>query len=399
MSLTTSTRGRVALVGADGQIRVHDLASGATRRLTLPKVQSALGRWGGSEGDERSAWPSWSPDGRWLACFQARRAEDEPSVVTALQLDGVEERELVELSRSSPIYAQWSPDGRQLAVLSQGAEDLELGVVPLDLSAEYRVIERGVPLFFAWAPESGRLLLHVGDRAQQVARLVTHDLRTGASGLLPEPPGAFCAPVYAGGRPVYVSDHLGASWVSTLGPERGRPESLATFEGLLALVPEPGRASVIVGAAPRGEGSPYAGLWRVALDGGEVTRLTEHDCLAFFCTPTGDRVVYASLDRAAGCLRWRVLDLDGGPSRELCPFWPSPEQLFYLHFFEQFATTHAPISADGRTLVYASVLGGERDEDLDDSDPACHVLALDLDDPDAQPRSLGEGSFAVCSPC
>lgn len=387
--------GRIALVGADRQIYVADLASGARRVLTLSKRQSPLARWGRTESEERSVWPCWSPDGRWIACFQTRRTEEDPSVVSVVQVDGVEERELVELSRAAPIYASWSADSASLAVLSQGSDALELGVVPLNQSRAYRVVERGVPLFFSWNPDGARLLLHVGDRAQRAARLVSHDLRIGASVLLSEAPGAFCTPVFAGSRPVVVSDHLGASWVSTPGSERGRSAALATFEGLLAMVPEPGGAGLVVGAAPRGEGSPYAGLWRVALDGGEVRRLTEQDCMAFFVTPDGSRVVYASVDRSAGCLLWRVVDLSGGPPRELCPFWPSPEQLFYLHFFEQFALSHSPISADGRTLVFSGLVGlpGQEGEA-----PPCHVLALDIHDPDAQPRSLGEGSFAVAAP-
>lgn len=391
----SSSPGRVAMVGHDRQIHVMDLATGAGRRVTVPKHQSPLARWGQTPGDERSLWPCWSPDGRWIACFQSRRADDDPSVVSVVQVDGVEERELVELTRSAPIYAAWSADGAQLAVLSQGPDELEIGVVPVNLSRDYRVVERGVPLFFCWNPDGARLMLHVGDRAQRAARLVTHDLRLGGSVLLSEAPGAFCTPVYAGSRPVYVSDHLGASWVTTSGVERGRSASLATFDGLLALVPEPGGEGVVVGAAPRGEGSPYAGLWRVALDGSAVTRLTEQDCMAFFLTPDGRRIVYASVDRSAGCLLWRVVDLCGGPPRELCPFWPSPEQLFYLHFFEQFALSHSPISADSRTLVYSSLVGMPGP---DGEPPPGHVLALDLDDPDAQPRSLGEGSFAVCSP-
>ena len=401
MSLTRQGPGKVAFVGSDEQIYVADLATGRRRQLTLPKGVSALQRWGGRLGEERSAWPCWSPDARWIACFQARRPDREAAVVSAIQVDGVEERELAELDRFSPIYAQWSPDGQWLAVLSQGTDELELGVVPLDQRAGYRVLERGVPLFFTWGPDSARLLVHVGDRAQQVARLVVHDIRTFSTALLPQSPGAFCTPVYVGSRPVYVSDQLGANWVSALGPERGRAEALATFEGLVALVPDPRGGGVIVGAAERGEGSAYSGLWRVPLDGGAPLRLSELDCMAWFTASRGDRVLVASLDRTSACLRWRVID-EGAPIREVCPFWPSREQLFYLHFFEQFALSHSPVSADGRTLVYASSVGPDGDAASDEGaigPRETHILALDLDDADAQPRSLGEGSFAVCSPC
>ena len=126
--------GRVALVGADRQIYVADLANGARRVLTLSKHQSPLARWGRTAGEERSLWPCWSPDGRWIACFQTKRTDEDPSVVSVVQVDGVEERELVELTRSAPIYASWSADSGSLAVLSQGSDELELGVVPVNLS-------------------------------------------------------------------------------------------------------------------------------------------------------------------------------------------------------------------------------------------------------------------------
>ncbi len=387
---------RVATMGVDHQIHLVDTHGHGRRPLTLPKVPSALARWGSYAGAGVSSWPCWSPDGRWIACFQAQDEEQPANVVAAVEVDGVEERELIELDGRSPLYCRWHPGGRMLAVLTQSGRDLELGVCDLDQLGGMRTVQRGVPLFFAWAPEGRRLLMHAGDEEGGRSRLLLLNLDDDlAPAPLPDAPGSFCAPVYAGGRPVYVSHHLDRSWVSVARRDGRRAEALAAFDGLLAVLPDPKGGRVVVGSAPRGEGTAYDGLWLVPLDGGPVERLTDDPCMAFFWDPTGGRLICASVDFMASCLRWRLLDLQTRQMRELSLFWPSRELLFYLHFFEQFADSHRLISADGRTLVYASYAASEQGTP---DGARCHVLALDLDDPDPQPRVLGEGSFGVCAP-
>lgn len=387
--------GRVALVGVDQQIHVVDPAGRRSRQLSYPKVSSALSRWGAVAGQGSSSWPCWSPDGRWIACFQSREEDGPLSVVSALEADGVEERELAELSGLAPIYAQWEPGGRRLAVLSQADQELELGLCDLDDLGRYRPVERGVPLFFSWAPDGGRLLIHVGS-AEGLSRILLQ--RADGKGepiVLPDPPGSFCTPVYSGSRPVYVGGHLGRSWLCVARPDGGRSLALGAFDGLVAVLPDPSAPRVAVGAAPRGEGTPYEGLWVAPLDGGPMARVTEDAVMAFFWAPDGGRLLYASPDLVSSCLRWRSVELASGKIRDLCPFWPSRELLFYLHFFEQFATSHPLVSPDSRSLVFASYAASEQGT----PDTArCHVLAIDLDDPDPQPRILGEGTLGVFSP-
>lgn len=386
---------RVAIMGADHQIQLVDTDGRGRRPLTLPKVPSALARWGSYAGAGVSGWPCWSPDGRWIACFQATNEDMSPNIVSVVEVDGVEERELVELNDAVPIYCRWHADSRLLAVLTQSEQELGLGVCDLEDLGGMRMIRQGVPLFFTWAPEGERLLMHVGS-AEGPSQLVVHDLKAEVPELvLPDAPGSFCAPVYAAGRPVYVGAHLGRSWLCVARRDGRRAVGLGAFEGLVAVLPDPVGPRVVVGAAPRGEGTPYQGLWLAPLDGGPIERLTEDPCMAFFWDPRGGRLVYATVDLMASCLRWHLLDLETRRSRELCPFWPSRELLFYLHFFEQFASSHSLVSADGRTLVFASYAASEAGTP---ESTRCHVLALDLDDPDPQPRTLGEGTFGVCAP-
>lgn len=387
-----SAAARLAFVAPDRQIHVMDASGGRSRPVTWSKAPGALSRWGGAGGDDATSWPCWSPDGAWIACFQSR-GEDGPYVVSAVEADGIEERELFELSGAMPIYAQWSPHGDRLAVLAQEGDELLLETARLDEIGRRTVIDRGVPLFFSWAPDGERLLVHVG-RAEGARVLVRHATGRGTVTLFDDPAGSFCTPLFCGSEAVYVAGRGSGSWLAVSGADGEGTRLLGSWPGLLAVVPSPTSPVVALGAASRGEGSPYEGLSLVPLDGGDPTRLTDEPCMAFFWDPRGRYVLYAALDSAAGGLRWRSVEIEGGRTREHGLCHPSRDLLFHLHFFEQFGRSHPLISPDGRTLVYAShATPGRRD-----TDQGCQILAVDLLASGAEPRVLAEGSYAVFSP-
>ncbi|NOY25263.1 MAG: hypothetical protein GXP62_05265 [Oligoflexia bacterium] len=127
--------------------------------------------------------------------------------------------------------------------------------------------------------------------------------------------------------------------------------------------------------------------------------MSTHDLMAFFWCRGGQRLVYAALDQDAGCARWYRCDLGtDDPSdsveQELAAFWPSRDQLFLLHFFEQFAASHRIIDPSGRWLTWAS--HPEPGAEITDFSP--RIMALDLTSPDPDPIVLAPGSFAVFSP-
>ena len=64
-----------------------------------------------------------------------------------------------------------------------------------------------------------------------------------------------------------------------------------------------------------------------------------------------------AFDNHAG-MCWSVLDVAGARKRRLGDtFYPSRELVYFSWFFDQFATSHPPISADGTRLVFAGHLG------------------------------------------
>jgi hypothetical protein len=178
-----------------------------------------------------------------------------------------------------------------------------------------------------------------------------------------------------------------------------RPRHVATLRGLIAVVPDLEGRLLAIGSAPGGESTPYEGIWVTPVEGGPLSQVSTHPTMAFFWCRGGRRLVYASLDREAGCARWVRVDLDpSDPTEsqetELGPFWPSRDQLFLLHFFEQYAQSHAQIDPSGRWLVYAS----HPDPEAKDPDARPQILMLDLDAGDPEPVVLAQGSFAVFAP-
>lgn len=402
--LPSAPKSPIAFVGIDRQLHVLQADTGTQRQVTWSRVVGGLAGSSGAATPDGRSWPTWSPDGRWLACFRQAGAPGEaPTEVIAVEVDGVEERVLLELDGEVPIYAQWSSDGSSLAVLSQADEELQLWICTLD-GATPRVVEHGVPLFFSWVPQKDAMVVHSGGGAGRSGRIMLRAVGPeGEDVVFPTGPGTFCAPLMVAGDPprvAFVSAAPGErSHVITANVDGGRPRHVATLRGLLAVVPDKEGRQLAIGSAMEGESTPYDGVWLGDAEGGPLHQVSTHPCMAFFWCRGGRRLVYASLDREAGCARWTRMDL-GSPDPsdsvevELTPFWPTRDQLFLLHFFEQYAPSHAMVDPTGRWLVYAS----HPDPASDDPDTRPRILLIDLDQPDPEPQPIAFGRFAAFAP-
>jgi hypothetical protein len=387
--------GRIAFVGADKQVHVVDAGGGQHRQVTFANGPGATAPWGVPIQRDHSSWPCWSPDGRWLACFQSHTVPggDGPAWLTVLEVDGVEERRLAALPDGLPIYIQWNAQAERVAALIQVEDQLELSVCAISDIGGQRLVEQGVPLFFSWLPNGRRLLVHTGER-DGLKRLVGRSADgVGEDDIFNDVPGAFCTPMVVGEQAIYVTSREESSDLCIGSLTGERSHVLAEVEGLVAMIPSPDGRWVAYSTAARGQEAIYEGIRLARTDGSKDELLVEGPCKAFMWSPTGDRIIVAAPARRQPGLMWRIVEVPSGEVRELCTFWPSQDQMFYLHFFEQFSQSHPLISPDGKHLVFA----GHPAPGNSSVDTRSRIFVVPLDRESERPNSIALGDFAVFS--
>lgn len=389
---------RLAWITGDRQIATSN-ADGTDAKLLTTSFSRGFGSWSQLAPSQLTwSWPTWSPDATWVAGFVVEGSDDRtgPARVVAQRLDGSEEVVWDTGSDALPIYMQWRPDGSALAVLSQRRSELSLAVVAANRLGVSVPVEAGVPLFFSWTPDGTRLLVHTSTRGAPGGRIVLRDPLGDADDVAYDlPPGSFCAPVFVGSSAIWATPDDGGSLVYASNREGGRGRPLVNRKGLLALVPAPGGAPFLaMSNAVGGEGSPYGGIELIDLRDGTLRTLTRMECLAFFWSPTADWLLVAQVAADENCLRWWKVPTDGREPMDLGTFWPTREVVFYLHFFDQYTSSHPLVSADGRHVAFAGYPAGGGQADL--SRPP-RVYLKDVERPETPAAEVDGGSFAVFS--
>lgn len=350
--------------------------------------------WGAWQlGTPRSAsfsWPTWSPDGRHLACFRLPSEETTTARVFVHEVGGVSSYELLDLGQRLPIYLHWAPEGNRVAILSQRKDRLQLTALRLDALGEEVPLAEGSPLFFTWADE-GRVAAYVGDFEGEGSRVsMLHADGLEPSVELPGQPGNFCAPLWLDGKVVYVTQEAGHTRVVSARADASRSSSIEELSGLVALVAAPDGKTMARAVAPDGDGTPYRRLALVDVESAAITEIVDVPCLAYFWAPGGKRLVLARVDTDRNLLEWLRVDLDGS-MQHLCDMYPTRDLGFYLRFFEQYSQSHPLVDPTGRFLLLAGTLVGGRA-----SDNTPRVWKVSLDDGFAE--ELDEGLFAVWGP-
>lgn len=400
-----------AVVGADHQLSVRTIGRDDARRLTgvLPAFAGAdapRGAWWTMPPSQDTwSWPTWSSDGEWIAAFAARPDDEATEAVRVMSLarDGVREMVWGTLAGAAPLYLQWHPHDAAIAVLAQSDGELTATVFRASHLGDARPVEAGVPLYFNWSPEGSRLFVHAGEPGGS-GRLVARDALGDAEDLvMPRAAGNFCAPSFAGGRPVYVveDEQSGRSEVVVSHMDGSDARSLARHDGLLALITAPGRPWAAVAASPEGARGMYAGVELLHLYSDEVVTLTHMPCIAFWWVPEAESLIVATMDDPAGWARgadgghavtlWR-LDSPSGDRVRLTTFTPTRDMLYYLRYFEQFVESHPLVSPDGRWLIYA---GYPCEDDVADLSRGPRIWRKDLTQPHEPAQPEADGVFAV----
>lgn len=372
-AVVVNVAGDLELVGDDGSRR--QLTSDASSRLKYLQVTPA-------------------PDGTQVAYVRATLAGADLMVQP---LDGGEPRRLFDGVRQRPFYLAWSPDSRWLSFLASD-EEMHLYVAPADGGAEAEELRAGQPSYFAWTPDSSRLLMHIGGAGPR-GGLFLREMPGGELERLAEQPGDFQAPGWdaaGAARFVVVSDgkhnHLarvagGASSPLTAPTEDAIIFSVSPDRERVALVTvgEEGRSQlqiVAAGAAAAEEPSrpaqtlPLAFFW--SPDGSKIAVLS---IASTGVGPSGGGIVFVAQRNEPPGLRWEIVDLAAGTSRLHPPFAPSYEFANLLPYFDQYATSLALWSPAGDRLIYGTGAG---------------VMALRVSD--GSTELLSEGQHGVWVP-
>ena len=118
----------------------------------------------------------------------------------------------------------------------------------------------------------------------------------------------------------------------------------------------------------------------------------EGDVGAFFWSPDGHRLAVAHRAPDGG-LVWLILDVASGRTIVSAHFIPSTDYVTLLTFFDQYAYSHSPWSADSSSLVFSGRVGTV---DAVSEGPAL-VYVLNAA-PGAEPMLLAEGGLAFWIP-
>lgn len=336
------------------------------------------------------SWPTWSPDGRHLACFRLPSDAIPRASVFVHDAGGVSSMELLDLGQRLPIYLHWAPDGSQVAVLCQKRDRLQLSTVHPDAIGSELSLAEGSPLFFTWA-DTERVAAFVGALDGSASQIALLDVAAREPPiLLPGDAGSFCAPLCLGDRVYYVTQEEGHTRLVHARAGDERATVIEELPGLVALVGSPDGRSIARAVATDGDGTPYRHIALVDAETSEVREIADLPCLAFQWVPGGEHLVVARVDTERNLLEWLRMDLDGHVE-PLCSMYPTRDLGFYLRFFEQYVQSHPLVDPSGRYLLLAGTM-----EDTAGSDNTPHIWRVALDG--SETEAIDEGLFAVWGP-
>lgn len=384
--------GRLLILGADGNISTSD-PSGDNRIAITDDAASGVSY----------QQPTWSPDGALIAWTEVGASSDDAEADASIRLvtsraDGSERTDLE--APFPPFYLYWSPDSNRLAYLSNwnrsgNRPSMALRLVEIGTSDEgvrelkASTLAEGQPFYFSWAPDSERLLTHIGNEQVDVRGI------DGGSESLFTSPGAFAAPQWSldGAQLVFAVSEGDLQKLVITDTAGNRVDEITDYEDRItfSLSPDSGPnrgklAYVVTGDNSIGTAA-LGPLYVVDLATKTTREISSRPVIAFFWSPDGGKMAYLTLERASDVVRSRWHVWDGKQSRAYDSILPSAQFLQrYLTFFDQYAQSMRIWSPDSRAFTYA----GANEDNLS----GVWVQLLDED----EPVLVGRGVFAAWSP-
>ena len=292
-------------------------------------------------------WPTWSHNSEWLAYFQAS-TDTAPARLCITQTQGIQMRVLAEFVDRMPIYVYWSPTDDSLAVVEQTPDGVELLVYFLD-DRDPMQLDDGAPIFFDWSSDGQSLIAHVVSPLRQCSRLHQYFLNPNQDDVvLSEETGGFAVPIIMEDSVIYAERINGMTVLKSMSLSTYDAEILGQFDGILGMQLRPNQTELALSIS-----NPEGGLYTVELmDLNTRTHrqiATESDpnisIQSMFWLENGQSLLMTVVNATQRWLEWQYWD--GENHTVINQFLPAREQLFYLHFYEQFSKSHNLISNNG----------------------------------------------------
>ncbi|MEM7034926.1 MAG: hypothetical protein AAF629_35630 [Chloroflexota bacterium] len=361
-------------------------------------------------------FPTWAPNGRHIAFLGPRSNQ------LALYLTATDTPQPTLLYRSpvaSPFYLYWSPNSEDLTFLTQEQSGLSMRLVNINDEDKERIIGRGAPFYWSWAPKSDRLLMHVGGAQanSSQAHLSVLDNKTGAKReQLSLAPGQFQAPVWSsdGRYAFYVAeDEERADAIFRMDMRDFSQEKLIQLEGIgrTFIVVSPDNKHLAYLEADVNRPVPLGVPYLIDIDGNNRHQITPRTVMSMYWSPDGSKLAlltaglneeepsiqHPALKRQPGLaaplpqnlsFRWWSYTLTDENINQLIKINPTTDFMQTVPYFDQYHLSLSFWSPDSRYLVVTS----QRAQDNEDSD----VIVLDTTFVDGEKR-IGAGRMAVWS--
>lgn len=314
-----------AYVGRDGQIWIQDWEK---NRRTL------------SLGAKEATWPRWSPDGQWILYFHE---QDAGLLVSVCSVDGNEERVVGIFSEEIPIFAQWSPNGKQIVLLMQGI-DLELWLCDIDELGTHQLVETGGPIFFSWEGFGESLLVHTMQK--KGSRLIRHYVHDSAPEILSSKTGLFCVPLVVPQGILFVEKRHETAKICLL--HGSDIDEIHSRRGFVSMCLSPdSRYCAFAGEEQKLE------IFDVVQQ--RVLLSIDTHVQSMWWKNHSTELIFSKVAQNNASVQWFALHMDTGEVRLLHRFCPSQDQMFALHFFEQFGQVHNMLDANGKYLLFGTI--------------------------------------------
>jgi TolB protein len=408
---------RIAFVGNDTNIYVHDPAGGTTNAVTRD----------GGQGHAYN-FPTWSPDNRRLAFVGYTITNGNPTegaVITAAP-SGDNLTPVYRTPVNFPFYLYWSPDSQFVSFLAnKNSQSIALHIAQSDRPDSMQELDAGAPFYWAWSPDGSQMFTHVGGtRADsQDARLAL--VPFGASSTaqsLEALPGRFQAPQWSrDGRLLFSRQGDSGSALAIADAKGTEIQELVPYNGRASFAFSPDGSQVAYIVTANGVSLPHFGPVRtIAAAGGSPRLVSQEPAIAFLWSPDSTKLAFLTVSvgenrsnyefdlvvpsvastrpenltpellyQGGGnrlLLHWKVWDLASDETRNLASFSPTPSFLNVIPYFDQYANSSTFWSPDSKSFVYTAIEG----------EGAGSVWIADVSS-GAPPRRVGDGVLAFWS--